>query len=179
MPSTIKRLKYLLDIEYITIDRNHKCPREICLYDMYDMKPVLYTEVQPCISFHEAEAKYKNSHVWILKNNHGLSCRPKKGRPAILCQDVASCLKNAFLKYGLEECETVGYKGGNIEKDILETIGIQSVNIEMFNVPKFSELIHTIRSNYKCDAHNAITNYHCPVVECDTFAFYLLNLQLQ
>ena len=60
---------------------------------------------------------------------------------------------------------TVAYKGGHVEKDILEQMRIPSVNLETWGCPKY-ELCTT--PPFDCGCHFN-PRFHCILSECYAF----------
>ena len=69
----------------------------------------------------------------------------------------------------------VGYKGGHVEKDLLNKLNIPSLNLETLGCPKYDVLrsddLKYVNLLPSCGFHKDDTRHHCPVTECH--AFYL------
>ena len=105
---------------------------------------------------------------YVTQKVHGLPFLPtpeEQARPAFqMTQDI----KELYKEYCTPERPLVGYKGGTIERDTLETLGIPSVNLERFGCPKYDDMsrLTTVKS---CGHHEKPLVHHCPQVECYHF----------
>ena len=60
----------------------------------------------------------------------------------------------------------IGYKGGHVEKDFLQRLGIPSVNLEEFGCPKFEHLTAPDFNPVEgCGFH--VRQSHCAMVKCE------------
>ena len=66
---------------------------------------------------------------------------------------------------------TVAYKGGTLEKTILEQLRIPSVNLEDFGCPKYCNLPLHLPT---CGCHKN-SRYHCSMSECYAFMSWFNN----
>lgn len=83
---------------------------------------------------------------------------------------------------------TIGYKGGLLERNRLQSLGINGINIENFGCPKFNWLYQSIQSAdrvaeidaYGCSRHRQIPNItiHCPRKEVYLFAVWLKGIAI-
>lgn len=69
----------------------------------------------------------------------------------------------------------VAFKGGHVERDLLEELQIPHVDLEDFGCPKFDDLQHPMKSMLKdCGYHRKLKRAgavaHCAKVECFLFA---------
>lgn len=73
----------------------------------------------------------------------------------------------------------MGYKGGNLERDVLNRLNIPNYNIENDGGPKFDVLIKDTRypQCYPCPSHqNMEMKLYCPLVETFYFGQYLQSV---
>ena len=66
----------------------------------------------------------------------------------------------------------VGYKGGDVEKDLLTKLNIPCLNLETLGCPKYDKLRQIIPKNTllsSCGFHADDNVHHCPVTECHAF----------
>lgn len=77
-----------------------------------------------------------------------------------------------YRKYRTKTMGVIGYKGGHVEKDLLERLGIPSVNLEEFGCPKFERLTASDFNPVEgCGFH--VRQSHCAMVECEAFFSWL------
>ena len=71
----------------------------------------------------------------------------------------------------------LAYKGGHFEKDLLERLGVPSVNLERLGCPKASELIGDLVWLETCGNHLVKEAFmHCPKVEVEAYGQWLEKL---
>lgn len=68
--------------------------------------------------------------------------------------------------------DVLGYKGGHVEKDILEDLDIPSVNIEDMGCPRFDDLRCERFNRLACQYHRN-QSLHCPKAEVAAFKEWL------
>lgn len=74
----------------------------------------------------------------------------------------------------------VAYKGGNVERDTLNELGIKNLNLETLGCPKYDTLIRDplYRDHSSpCNIHITKSNktYHCSLSEVKTFRKWYKN----
>ena len=71
----------------------------------------------------------------------------------------------------------VAYKGGHVEKDLLNKSNIPCLDLESWGCPKFEQLqqmiVETLAS---CGFHLNDNIHHCPMTECHAFWVMVSNL---
>ena len=136
----------ILDIEFIQLskERNnwpgnpppgkkagvHQCLRKSAILDYGDRLRVW--NARPCLDLKRHLMWGEERHFyWCQKNIHGLSYYPNKGFN--LCENM---IEN-FRRYIQDrKIEIILHKGGNVEIDVAEKLGIPYVNIEIYGVSK-------------------------------------------
>ena len=113
-----------LDIEYIQATQTHQCIRKFYMLARngdYEFKGEFY----PCKRFHELEVRFQRAFRYCKKNIHKLTYNPIHYSPE--CSTSSSVIKKIVTDIG---CDFILYKGGTIEREICERIGVVSYNIE-------------------------------------------------
>ena len=66
------------------------------------------------------------------------------------------------------EKPVIAYKGGNIERDLLNELELPCVDLEAFGCPKVQDLIHSGLGYemWDCGHHNGMGTAHCAMAEC-------------
>ena len=82
-------------------------------------------------------------------------------------------IQDLYGDYSTPDRTVVGYKGGHMEKDLLNKLNIPSLNLETLGCPKYDVLRSDDLKHYKllssCGFHKDDTRHHCPVTECHAF----------
>ena len=64
----------------------------------------------------------------------------------------------------------VAYKGGHVEKDLLNKLNIPCLDLETWGCPKYEQLKQTIVEPLpSCGFHLNDIIHHCPMTECHAF----------
>ena len=124
----------ILDIEYIQTRKNHKCIRKIHILAK-NGSTKLTKEFYPCWKFNDLESKYRRSFLYCRRNIHRLPYNPPKRLQPLDCQHTGELLKSFI---ALHKLNFILYKGGNVEKELCNTINIPAYNIEIFDIDKAS-----------------------------------------
>ena len=121
--------------------------------------------------FPKGDEKARKTISYVYKRVHGLAYYPK-----YRCRSPVRW-ENDFLNIYAKQPQGrpfVAYKGGNLEKDFLERLGIPAVNLERFGCPKFDHM-QRLETTTSCGHHLKPSRHHCPKVECYHFMQWLRN----
>lgn len=124
------------------------------------------------IRYHELSYKDRRTVNHVYRHVHGLRFEAAYKEAALPQRDVEGVIR-ALYQDGL-----IAYKGGHIEKDLLDKIGLPSVNLEDFGCPKADSLWSWGYTTEKsCGYHKPDTFkfIHCPKQETFLFYQWLLN----
>lgn len=141
-------------------------------------RPMTYSflvDISPSIT-NMTSSDYRAA-TYCTFNVHGLSLKPKENEICLQEQELKKRISQIYNKHKTKKKFCVAYKGGHIEKDILEELKIPYINLEDYGCPKFNELIQIIHlpSLKDCGHHLNITNAHCPRKETAVFARWLIE----
>jgi len=106
-------------------------------------------------------------HDFILKKNIYDIPITQRDSFSIKMEKVPEVVRDLYPGFG-----TVAYKGGHIEKDLLKTMGIPSLNIESLGCPKADVLAPMFPEARQCGLHN---KGHCPRQEVILFAKWIVH----
>lgn len=102
-------------------------------------------------SYASLSLKDRSSVDYVTKRVHGMSFDDRAIPPedeCLLVSQTAVCdTVKLILKNYKGENLAVGYKGGNVEYDLLRKIGVPCFNIEEIGCPKFDDLMPCIVAN--------------------------------
>ena len=132
-----------------------------------------------CINSH----RFKLNHVvkklsekdwktvnYCKKYVHGLTlkCLPWE-KDLYQVENLRPLLKNVYYSSKRNDRNLVAYKGGQVEKEILDELEIPSINLECFGCPRYDELPTSMVRD--CGYHVQMNeSIHCPIKECVAFA---------
>ena len=75
-------------------------------------------------------------------------------------EDVEKDVLALWNRYKTSACQVVAYKGGCIEKDILDKLKIPSFNVEAINCHKYDALAKLYGKTFNCNCH-LVGDFHC------------------
>ena len=82
-------------------------------------------------------------------------------------------IQDLYQDYSTPVRTVVEYKGGHVEKDLLNKLNIPSLNLETLGCPRYDVLRSQDLKYYKllpsCGFHKDDTRHHCPLTECHAF----------
>ena len=106
----------------------------------------------------------------VYRHVHGLRFEANYREAALPQRDVAGVIQ-ALYRGGL-----IAYKGGQIEKEFLDNLGLPSVNLEDFGCPRADSLWSShYPTRTSCGHHKVETIIHCPKQETYLFFQWLKN----
>ncbi|CAB4033376.1 Hypothetical predicted protein [Paramuricea clavata] len=85
-----------------------------------------------------------------------------------LYSEIIDMLRKIF-----ESADLVGYKGGNIERNLLNMLGISCINMEILGCPKYEYLLSKYDVERECCAYHITGKYHCSGHEVKLFSQFL------
>ena len=125
--------------------------------------------------FHDMPMKYTDllpsqvkQVVYVTRRIHGLSLTPTHFENAKPQDQLPLDVTNLYKQYKTNQKTVVAYKGGHIEKDLMNKLDFPSVNLEEFCCPKVEELIQMGcgQEVWDCGHHMGTGIAHCSVAEC-------------
>ena len=120
----------VIDFEGIQSSKTHCCVRSMSILSR-DGETQQNAEFIPCADLTELEHKYQKAFYHCAKKVHHLSYLPQNCPNR--CKDVYEIVRNFAVT---NEIEIFAYKGGNLERQICEEIGIDCFNLERVGAPK-------------------------------------------
>ena len=157
----------VIDIEgYFFNNKFH--PREVgwCNYSMTEHYSLHYFIREP---YPKGDSKSCKTIGYQYNHCHGLSFKAnyKCRKPERLRDDIL-----AIYARQPKNRPVVAYKGGHIEKDLLDSLGLPSCDLEIYGCPKF-EMLRDYSTVQQCGHHKDSSKHHCPVVETACFMTWL------
>ena len=122
--------------------------------------PMKYTELTP---------SQQKQVAFMTRRIHGLPFTPTHFEDAQAQEQLQQDVVDIYQLYMTAEKPTIAYKGGHIEKDLLEALELGPfVNLEDFGCPKVVELIHAGVGYevWDCGLHQGMGTAHCAMAEC-------------
>ena len=103
-------------------------------------------------------------------NIHGLTYQPRYQERAYEQDQADIVLLRLYSQFKTEKSTVVAYKGGHVEKDLLNKLNIPCLDLETWGCPKYEQLKQTIVEPLaSCGFHLNDNIHHCPMTECHAF----------
>jgi hypothetical protein len=134
----------------------------------------------------------RNTFQW-QRNFHCLHYSPNKRYPYILHEEVGSFVLANLSRTFSKETDIIAYKGGDIERQLCEKLGIRSINLECLGCPKFEVILRRypeteqLANYHNCMMHVCERPYwykerygdsfpHCAASEIAVFSWWVNNV---
>ena len=129
------------------------------------------------VRYRDLNFKDRRTVQFVYKHIHGLRFEASFKEVALPQRDLEAVIR-ALYRGGL-----VAYKGGHLEKDLLDKMGLPSINLEEFGCPKADSLYsitgrdHCYPPGKSCGHHKTdlFKMVHCPKQETFLFFQWLQN----
>ena len=108
---------------------------------------------------------------YVTQHIHGLSLYPRddqEDHPTLPAKSLHSYVQDLYRRHATSERNVVAYKGGRVERDLLESLHIPSLDLEAFGCPKFNDMLR-LTTAASCGQHVHNPHAHCAQVECYHF----------
>ena len=163
----------ILDFECFCIDGKQQC-RELGYYTHNHKygREAFYMKK----SYKWLSDKDKRTVNFVKRKIHGLSYQPRKEENAKEWYTLEDTVHNIYDSCKKEGRDIVAYKGGHVERDLLNKLHIPCLNLETFGCPKYDVLKHEFPGWLpSCRFHSDENIHHCPMKECETFWLWILE----
>ena len=128
------------------------------------------------VRYRDLNFKDRRTVKFVYKHIHGLRFEASFKEVALPQRDLEAVIR-ALYRGGL-----VAYKGGHLEKDLLDKMGLPSINLEEFGCPKADSLWSWGYTTEKSCGHHKTDLFkmiHCPKQETFFFFQWLQNQLLE
>ena len=108
--------------------------------------------------------------AFVTRRIHGLPFTPTHFEDAQPQKQLAQDVTDLYQMYITADKPTIAYKGGHIEKDLLNELELGPfVDLEDFGCPKVVDLIHNGLGQevWDCGLHQGNGTAHCAMAECE------------
>ena len=135
-----------------------------------DAKRVGRFHYRPNVPYSRLNNRDRRSVAYVQKHVTGLPYFPGPKERDVHVQDqVKDDIVEIWRKCKTPLARVVAYKGGHVERDLLEDLRIPSVNLETIGCPKYEQCTPL---SFDCGCHGQ-TPHHCSMSECYAFMTWL------
>ena len=165
-----RRSSFILDLEGFFINKTFHA-RELGYYTWN--KEHGRHAFRLLIPHQDLSEKDKQTVNFNINKIHGLSYQPNPQEHGQHPRVIPRLVRDLYQDDSTPNRPVVGYKGGHVEKDLLNKLNIPSLNLETLGCPKYDVLRSQDLKYYtflpSCGFHKDDTRHHCPVTKCHTF----------
>ena len=125
--------------------------------------------------YSQLDPKDRRTCRFVSKHIHKLPLGvPPFCKHAIPLCHLDNIIRRFYNACRIGENSTIAYKGGDVERELLDKLNIPSVNLEDFKCPKADLLFSGLKDVQTCGNHIEPNAYrHCPKVEVEAFGYWL------
>ena len=136
----------------------------------WERKRVGCFHYRPSIPHANLNNRDRRSVAYVKKHVTGLPYYPGPKERDVHVQDqVKDDIVDIWRLCKTPQAYAVAYKGGHVERDLLEDLRIPSVNLETLGCPKYEQCTPL---SFDCGCHGQ-TPHHCSMSECYAFMTWL------
>ena len=127
------------------------------------------------VPWYALSTKDQRTCRYLTNNIHHLSFTEPSSTSTINLAYLPTIIETFYHKHRKHSLSTLAYKGGQMEKEILQKLNIPSINLENFGCPKAEKLFVNLGWLETCGHHlRHDENYkHCAKVETEAFGMWL------
>ena len=132
------------------------------------------------VSWSDATDKDRKTCVWVQKNVHKLPLGVQTSTKAHPTHQLENIVQRIYCESKTDDSSLVAYKGGHLERDLLQKLGIKSFNLENIGCPKAANLFDSMLWLKTCGNHKVPNAYqHSAKVEVEVFGQCLTKYKEQ
>lgn len=167
----------ILDLEGFFVEKTFRC-RELGYYTWQEKygRYAFYMKT----SWRNLSRRDIKTVSYVKYKVHGLTYQPRREEKAFEYYRVEDILRDLYEEVKYKDRTVVAYKGGHVERDLLNKLNIPCLNLEHYGCPKYDVLkdeFHNVLPS--CGFHLNDKLHHCPIKECETFWLWLQNKNKQ
>jgi hypothetical protein len=76
----------------------------------------------------------------------------------------------------IQNADLIAYKGGTIERDLLNSMGFKSINLEILGCERYYQLLTKYGIVAKCCPYHLSGKYHCSKHKVEVFTRFIRSI---
>lgn len=174
----LRRVGLIIDMDGFELQKEFQCKELGVCYTYKDKMENFFFKLKG--SFYELPLRHQTTAKHVYRAKHGL---PYANSFNDLDQSELPSIVSELYKNMLEETNNtkniIAYKGGHLEKRLLNSLNIQSLDLESYGCPTIEQLItktYKITKVPQCGRHEPLVTEeipHCPLQETAAFKVWL------
>ena len=123
--------------------------------------------VKPAKPLNRLTPRERQQAHFLTREIHGLFYTVDKRENAIF--SVTCFMKQLYDEFATQDRQRVAFKGGRIELDLLNYLGMPYLDLETLGCPKYDQLRQHGKQEQTCGWHAIPNKHHCAMAECIAF----------
>ncbi|CAB3977894.1 Hypothetical predicted protein [Paramuricea clavata] len=164
----VSRITHVIDCEAYN-NKKKTFIREISVYRVKTGECSSFQVFMPFVPFNESNYTID----YQIKRIHGLPVvRKRLTDDFYTFKESMTFLTDEFMRHA----DLVAYKGGDIERTLLNNMGVRCINLEILSCPKYIDLLTIFGQTQECCPYHLGNHFHCSKHEVKMFAHFIYTL---
>ena len=167
----MNRIAGIIDMDGFVIEKKSYC-KEIGLLNVAKDEASSYI-FDLGLEWRNLSEKDQYQCLYLTKKIHKLPFYTDRYVKALRLSELNLIVESFYNDVKTPHRDTLAYKGGHFEKDLLNALQIPSINLEILGCPKACNLFDRLAWLETCGNHIGQHSYqHCPKVEVEAFGVW-------
>jgi hypothetical protein len=163
------RITHVIDCEAYSNSAKKIFLREVSVYHVKTHECSSFQIIMPFVLFNEKQYSIR----YQIKNIHGLPMvKERLTNDFFTLEEAMTFLTKEFTS----NADLVAYKGGDIERNLLNNMGVRCINLEVLTCPKYVDLLTKYGYQQECCPYHVAQSYHCSRHEVKVFTQFIEEL---
>ena len=163
------RITHVMDCEAYSNSAKKVFLREVSVYRVKTHECSSFQIFMPFVPFNEKQYSVR----YQIRNIHGLPVVKTRLRNDFFTLEEAMTF---LTKEFTSNADLVAYKGGDIERNLLNNMGVRCINLEVLACPKYVDLLTKYGYRQECCPYHIADSYHCSRHEVKVFTQFIEEL---
>ena len=160
----------ILDLDGFTVNKKFLC-RELGIIEVGQETATSY-HFDIGIRWADLSPKDRKACMYVGRYVHKLPLIARRG--SLPLNNLNGVVNDFYNDIKKSEKSVIAYKGGCLERNLLNELNIPAVNLESFGCPKAEQLFDKLAWIETCGQHIGTDPHkHCPKVEVEAFMLWL------
>ncbi|CAB4013531.1 Hypothetical predicted protein [Paramuricea clavata] len=163
-----QRITHVMDCEAYT-NKKKTFLREISVYRVKTGECSSFQVYMPFVPFNERNYTIR----YQINKVHGLPIiNTRLTDDFYTLEESMDFLTDEFMR----NADLVAYKGGDIERNLLNNMGVRCINLEVLSCPKYANLLTKYGHRQECCQYHLGDYFHCSKHEVKVFAHFVQTI---
>jgi hypothetical protein len=164
----LSRITHVIDCEAYSSGKDVFL-REVSIYRVKTGECASFQIYMPIVLFDEKD----RCVIYQINRVHGLPIvRSKLTYDFFTFEEGMKFMTDEFTS---SNADLIAYKGGDIERNLLNKMGVKCLNLEVFMCPKYADLLIKYGYVAECCPYHISDKFHCSKHEVRVFTVFILD----